>query len=255
MTTSHITAGERDLRSLRTLYRALGDETRLRMIGLMAELGPVPVKTLSARVGPVAAPHQLAPAHPAAGRPDRHQAPGREVICRLRLAAFEELHEAEARLVAGTAGIDLAPSAATPRRAMSVSHPQAHDPSRGDSILSTRTKQAGRALLAPIVRLALALHITANMVTVIGLLIVIVATILVGTGNLLIGALVLGFGSALDAVDGSLARASGAPPRSARSSTRPWTALPRRSCTAAWPSTSCSRATTPRSRCCSPWWP
>ena len=91
---------------------------------------------------------------------------------------------------------------------MSVS-PQAHDPSRGDSILSTRTKQAGRALLAPIVRLALALHITANMVTVIGLLIVIVATILVGTGNLLIGALVLGFGSALDAVDGSLARASG----------------------------------------------
>lgn len=91
---------------------------------------------------------------------------------------------------------------------MSVS-PQAHDPSRGDSILSTRTKQAGRALLAPIVRLALALHITANMVTVIGLLIVIVATVLVGTGNLLIGALVLGFGSALDAVDGSLARASG----------------------------------------------
>ena len=92
---------------------------------------------------------------------------------------------------------------------MSASHPQAHDAPRGDSILSTRTKQAGRALLAPIVRLALALHITANMVTVIGLFIVIAATVLVATGNLLIGAVVLGFGSALDAVDGSLARASG----------------------------------------------
>jgi phosphatidylinositol phosphate synthase len=92
---------------------------------------------------------------------------------------------------------------------MSASHPQAHDAPRGDSILSTRTKQAGRALLSPIVRLALRLHITANMVTVLGLLIVVAATVLVGTGNLLIGALVLGFGSALDAVDGSLARASG----------------------------------------------
>lgn len=89
------------------------------------------------------------------------------------------------------------------------SHPQTQDVPRGSSILSTRTKQAGRALLSPIVRLALALHITANMVTVFGLLIVIAAAILVGTGNLLIGAVLLGFGSALDAVDGSLARASG----------------------------------------------
>jgi CDP-diacylglycerol--glycerol-3-phosphate 3-phosphatidyltransferase len=89
------------------------------------------------------------------------------------------------------------------------SHPQTQDVPRGTSILSTRTKQAGRALLSPIVRLALALHITANMVTVFGLLIVIAAAILVATGNLLIGAVVLGFGSALDAVDGSLARASG----------------------------------------------
>ena len=40
---------------------------------------------------------------------------------------------------------------------MSASHPQAHNAPRGDSILSTRTKQAGRALLSPIVRLALAL--------------------------------------------------------------------------------------------------
>jgi ArsR family transcriptional regulator, arsenate/arsenite/antimonite-responsive transcriptional repressor len=112
MTTSRITAGERDLRRLRTLYRALGDETRLRMIGLMAELGPVPVKTLSARVGlsqPLISWHlrilRLA------GLIDTRRR-GREVICKLRPAAFEELHEAEARLVAGTAGIDLAPATA-----------------------------------------------------------------------------------------------------------------------------------------------
>ena len=120
MTTSHNTAGEGDLRRLRTLYRALGDETRLRMIGLMAELGPVPVKTLSARVGlsqPLISWHlrilRLA------GLIDTKRQ-GREVICRLRLAAFEELHEAEARLVAGTAGIDLAPSGAAHSEASNV---------------------------------------------------------------------------------------------------------------------------------------
>ena len=42
---------EHDLRRLRTLYRALGDETRLRMIGLLAEIGPMPVNELSSRVG------------------------------------------------------------------------------------------------------------------------------------------------------------------------------------------------------------
>ena len=112
MTTSRISAGERDLRSLRTLYRALGDETRLRMIGLMAELGPVPVKTLSARVGlsqPLISWH-LRILRLAGLIDTRRQ--GREVICKLRLAAFEELHEAEARLVAGTAGMDLGPAAA-----------------------------------------------------------------------------------------------------------------------------------------------
>jgi DNA-binding transcriptional ArsR family regulator len=81
------------------------------MIGLMAELGPVPVKTLSARVGlsqPLISWHlrilRLA------GLIDTKRQ-GREVICRLRLAAFEELHQAEARMVSGTGGIDLAPPA------------------------------------------------------------------------------------------------------------------------------------------------
>jgi DNA-binding transcriptional ArsR family regulator len=96
---------EHDLRRLRTLYRALGDETRLRVIGLLAEIGPMPVNELSSRVGlsqPLISWHlrilRLA------GVVDT-QRQGRTVICRLRTAAFEELHDAEGRLVGGTAGV------------------------------------------------------------------------------------------------------------------------------------------------------
>ena len=99
------TPAEHDLRRLRTLYRALGDETRLRMIGLLAEVGPMPVNELSSRVTlsqPLISWHlrilRLA------GLVDT-QRQGRTVICKLRIAAFEELHDAEGRLVGGTAGV------------------------------------------------------------------------------------------------------------------------------------------------------
>lgn len=99
------TPAEHDLRRLRTLYRALGDETRLRMIGLLAEVGPMTVNELSARVNlsqPLISWHlrilRLA------GLVDT-QRQGRATICRLRTAAFEELHDAEGRLVGGTAGV------------------------------------------------------------------------------------------------------------------------------------------------------
>lgn len=99
------TPGEQDLRRLRTLYRALGDETRLRVIGLLAEVGPMPVGELSKRVGlsqPLISWHLRILRLAGIIDTDRQ---GREVICHLRTAAFEELHEAEARLVGGTAGI------------------------------------------------------------------------------------------------------------------------------------------------------
>lgn len=106
MTLSHETPGERDLRRLRTFYRALGDETRLRVIGHLAEDGPMAVNALSARVGlsqPLISWHlrilRLA------GLIDT-QRNGRTTMCRLRTAAFEELHEAEARLIGGTAGLE-----------------------------------------------------------------------------------------------------------------------------------------------------
>jgi DNA-binding transcriptional ArsR family regulator len=104
---------ERDLRELRIFYKALGDETRLRIIGLLAEGGPMPVHALSAGVGlsqPLISWHlrilRLA-------RLIDTQRQGRAVICRLRLAAFEELHETEARLIGGTAGVrSVSPAAA-----------------------------------------------------------------------------------------------------------------------------------------------
>lgn len=106
---------DQDLHRLRVLYRALGDETRLRIIGLLAEIGPMPVNVLSAKVGlsqPLISWHLRIMR--LAGLIDT-QRQGRTTICRLRIAAFEELHEAEARLVSGMSGISaVEPSGAVP---------------------------------------------------------------------------------------------------------------------------------------------
>jgi len=80
---------------------------------------------------------------------------------------------------------------------------------RGDSVLPAWVKEGGRAVLAPVVRLAIALHLTPNTITVIGLGITIVAATLVALDWLLLGAAILTAGSLLDAVDGALARAQG----------------------------------------------
>ena len=108
MTLAPQTRAERDLHRLRTLYRALGDETRLRVISLLAEVGPMPVNELSARVvlsQPLISWHLRILRLANLVETNRQ---GREVICRLRTAAFEELHEAEARLIGGTSGIGMA---------------------------------------------------------------------------------------------------------------------------------------------------
>jgi CDP-diacylglycerol--glycerol-3-phosphate 3-phosphatidyltransferase len=92
---------------------------------------------------------------------------------------------------------------------MSASRPQAHDLRRGDSVLPAWVKDVGRAVLAPVVRLAMALRLTPNTITVIGLVLTLVAATMVAAGWLLAGAAVLTVGSLLDAVDGALARARG----------------------------------------------
>jgi CDP-diacylglycerol--glycerol-3-phosphate 3-phosphatidyltransferase len=92
---------------------------------------------------------------------------------------------------------------------MSASHSHARDLRRGDSLLSARIKETGRAVLAPVVRLAVRLGITPNMVTITGFGLVLVAAGLIASGQLLVGAALLTVGSLLDAVDGAVARATG----------------------------------------------
>jgi len=92
---------------------------------------------------------------------------------------------------------------------MSASQPHAGGLPRGDALVSNRVKEAARAALAPLVRLAQRLGVTANSVTVAGFLVVVAAAVLIGSGQLLVGAVVLVSGSLLDAVDGALARATG----------------------------------------------
>ncbi len=92
---------------------------------------------------------------------------------------------------------------------MSASRPQVHDLRSGSSIVSDRIKDAGRALLAPVVRLAVWLRLTPNEVTIAGFVVVLAAAALVAVGQLLLGAGLLVAGSLLDAVDGALARATG----------------------------------------------
>jgi len=93
---------------------------------------------------------------------------------------------------------------------MSASAPHAPRATSGGSVLPPWVKQGGRAILAPLIRLAIALHLTPNSITVIGLTITVIAAILIASDVLLVGAVILTFGSILDAVDGGLARAQGA---------------------------------------------
>lgn len=91
---------------------------------------------------------------------------------------------------------------------MSASRQHAQDLRKGASVLPEWVKDAARATLAPVVRLAIALRLTPNTITVIGLFITIVAAVLVANDQLLVGAAILTAGSLLDAVDGALARAT-----------------------------------------------
>ncbi len=107
-----------DLRRLRTLYRALGDTIRLRILSLLAELGPVAVHELSTRVlvsQPLISWHLRILRLAGFIETERQ---GRIVMCRLRPAAFAELRAAEAELLSGRrlsqAGGTLAPDDGVP---------------------------------------------------------------------------------------------------------------------------------------------
>jgi hypothetical protein len=147
----------------------------------------MPVAELSDPGRALPAAHQLAPPHPSPGRPHRYDAPG----SRGDLSAADRgLRGAPRRR--GTAhrrhrGRRRAPDAPG-RWPMSASRQQAPNLRAASSVLPDRVKEGGRAVLAPVVRLAMALHLTPNTITVIGLGITLVASVLVATGWLLVGA-------------------------------------------------------------------
>lgn len=66
----------------------------------------------------------------------------------------------------------------------------------------------GRAV-APLIRLLIRLHVTPTMITLAGLVVTITGGVFFGLGWFIAGALVGGFGSALDIIDGPLARSTG----------------------------------------------
>ncbi len=108
------TGEDTDLRRLRTLYRALGDTIRLRILALLAELGPVAVNELSNRVlvsQPLISWHLRILRMSGFIETERH---GREVICRLRPAAFAELHALEDELLSGRRAPSAASGVGTP---------------------------------------------------------------------------------------------------------------------------------------------
>lgn len=106
-----------DMRRLRNLYRALGDESRLRIISVLADAGSASVNGLSTRIGlsqPLISWHLRILRLAGVIETQRN---GREVICRLRRQAFDELHQAEALLMAGAAAGAAAERPATAERA------------------------------------------------------------------------------------------------------------------------------------------
>jgi CDP-diacylglycerol--glycerol-3-phosphate 3-phosphatidyltransferase len=76
-------------------------------------------------------------------------------------------------------------------------------------VLDVKARDGAGRVVRPIIRLLHRLHITATAVTVAGLLVTIAGAGLLAAGHFVAGALVAGFGSALDILDGPLARATG----------------------------------------------
>ena len=210
------------------LYRALGDETRLRMIGLLGEIGPLPVNELRLAVGlsqPLISWHLrilrtagLVETGPRAGRSCAPCAPAPSRRWPPRSAASS----------AAPAGCARRPRRGRCSMSASREHSRERDGATRSSPPGSRSRRAaaGAAHTA-----AQRPGVTPNTVTVIGLLITSSPSVLIWQGWLLLGAAVLAAGSLLDAVDGGLARAQGGGTPSAASWTAPSTAPARRSCT------------------------
>ena len=70
-------------------------------------------------------------------------------------------------------------------------------------------RQAASTIVAPFVRAAAKLHISPNALTLTGLVISLVSAVIVGSGYLLAGGLVMLFSGLFDMIDGAVARSTG----------------------------------------------
>jgi|SRR3990172_3947185 len=70
-------------------------------------------------------------------------------------------------------------------------------------------RQAASIIVSPFVRAAAKLHISPNALTLTGLVISLVSAVIVGSGYLLAGGLVMLFSGLFDMIDGALARSTG----------------------------------------------
>ncbi|MEW6033975.1 MAG: CDP-alcohol phosphatidyltransferase family protein [Chloroflexota bacterium] len=75
--------------------------------------------------------------------------------------------------------------------------------------LADLRQRAGSLIAAPLLRVAVRLHLSANTVTVAGLVVCIGAAVAIATGHLLVGGLVVLFSGLFDILDGALARSTG----------------------------------------------
>lgn len=76
-------------------------------------------------------------------------------------------------------------------------------------VIDTRVRPRLQGMLGPIGKFLVAIGVTPAAMTTVGLAITIVGAVLIGLGQLVTGALVALLGSALDGLDGTVARASG----------------------------------------------
>lgn len=73
-------------------------------------------------------------------------------------------------------------------------------------MLDIRARKNVTRIVDPVARLLARLHLTPTMVTSAGLVLAISGSVVIGTGRLFVGALLIGLGAVLDILDGVLAR-------------------------------------------------
>ena len=79
----------------------------------------------------------------------------------------------------------------------------------GSLVIDTRVRPRIQGIIGPIGKFLVALGVSPAAMTAVGLLVTIIGAVVIGTGHLITGAVIGLVGSALDGLDGTVARAAG----------------------------------------------